>query len=99
MKKNVVCSYMSLNKIFLIVIVVCCVIFCLGFVQRKGAFLIKIILRGGFGVVAIYLLNAVFVAVKIPLFLGVNICSISTVGLLGLPGLALLYGIIGSRIL
>lgn len=90
---------MDINKIFLIIIVACCIIFCLSFVKNKGVFLLKIILRGGIGIAAIYLLNAIFTAAKIPLFLGVNICSVSTIGLLGVPGVVLLYGIIGSRIL
>lgn len=97
--KKMWCVYMDMNKIFLIIIVACCVIFCLSFVKNKGVFLLKLILRGGIGIAGIYLLNAIFTAAKIPLFVGVNICSISTISLLGVPGAVLLYGIIGSKTL
>lgn len=90
---------MDANQIFIGIATVSLFLFCLGFVKNKLAFLLRYIFRGGFGVVMVFLLNAVFEVVKIPLFLGVNFCSISTIAFLGVPGVALLYGIIASRVL
>lgn len=44
------------------------------------------------GIVAILVLNAVFHLLKVPCTVGVNAITISTVGLLGVPGLILMFG-------
>lgn len=90
---------MDANQVFIGIATVSLFLFCLGFVKNKVAFFIRYLFRGGLGIVMVFFINAVFEVVKIPLFLGVNFCSISTIAFLGVPGVALLYGIVATRVL
>lgn len=90
---------MDPNQVFIGIAAVSLFLFCLGFVKNKLAFFLRYIFRGGMGIITVFLINAAFELVKIPLFIGVNFCSISTIAFLGLPGVALLYGIVATRTL
>lgn len=90
---------MSSKEIFLFSIIAAAALLVLSLVHDKKAFLIRIFFRGIVGIFAIYLINAIFESLKIPLNLGVNIYTICTTAFLGIPGLTLLYGILGCRFL
>ncbi|MFW5676743.1 MAG: pro-sigmaK processing inhibitor BofA family protein, partial [Acetivibrio ethanolgignens] len=47
-----------------------------------------------FGGIAIYALNTIFQYIGLQMVVGINVKTIATVGVLGFPGLLLLYGIL-----
>lgn len=55
--------------------------------------IINILLRAVFGGIGIYALNTIFQYAGIAAIVGINAKTIATVGILGLPGFFLLYGI------
>lgn len=55
--------------------------------------------RGICGIIAIYFINMALKGMGISLGVGINLFTVLTSGILGFPGLALLYGIGAYRIL
>ena len=90
---------MGAGEIFAWSVAVAVFLILFGLVRDKKTFLLKLFSRGIAGIFAIYVINACLVYIKIPLNLGVNYCSICTTALLGIPGLTLLYGILGCKYL
>ena len=91
--------FMNAQEIFVLSIAVAIAVFLFGLVQNKKAFLLKIFSRGVLSIFAIYVINAIFSYIKIPLNLGINYYTICTTAFMGMPGLTLLYGILGCRYL
>lgn len=56
-------------------------------------------LRMGVGVVSILWANSILAAQEITLSVGLNLISLLTSGILGVPGVALLYAIVFTKIL
>jgi pro-sigmaK processing inhibitor BofA len=83
----------------LVIIGVCVLVLLIGLVRKRAEFVINFVLRGTMGLVAIYILNEVFAVQSIQLSVGINPISVSLVSFLGLPGVALLYGITGCQFL
>lgn len=54
---------------------------------------VNILLRAVFGGIGFYALNSIFQYVGLQAIVGINVKTIATVGILGLPGFFLLYGI------
>ena len=90
---------MGSKEIFIVCIVLAVGLFLFSFVRDKKTFVTRAFFRAVVGVFVIYIVNAFFASVKIPLNLGVNIYSICTTAFLGVPGLAMLYGILGCKFL
>lgn len=86
---------MNVNQILIIVFIVCLGLFFFSMIPKKGMYLLKLAVRVVLGIALIMLINAVFAAVKIPVNLGINVYSICTIAILGLPSLVALYGILG----
>ena len=61
--------------------------------------LLNILLRCIWGTIAIYFLNAALNAAGISLGVGINAVTVLTSGILGFPGIAVLYGIHFFKIL
>lgn len=61
--------------------------------MKKLETIINVLLRMVFGGIGIYLLNTLFQFAGMQVLVGINVKTIATVGILGLPGLFLLYGI------
>ncbi|NLL79751.1 MAG: Pro-sigmaK processing inhibitor BofA [Clostridiales bacterium] len=61
--------------------------------RRKMECIINFILRGVTGMIAIYFINAVFMQQNISIGVGINLLSVLTSGVLGFPGVILLYGV------
>lgn len=59
--------------------------------RREG--IINFVLRSIFGVIAIYFINAALAGRGISLGVGLNVYTVLTSGILGIPGIAALYGI------
>lgn len=68
--------------------------------KEKGIeIIVNFIVRAVIGVAVIFFVNQFLDSQKIPVAVGVNLLSFLTSGILGLPGVALLYGIVCWEIL
>nr|WP_317448447.1 pro-sigmaK processing inhibitor BofA family protein [uncultured Sellimonas sp.] len=68
--------------------------------KEKGIeIIVNFIVRAVLGVAVIFFVNQFLDSQKIPVAVGVNLLSFLTSGILGLPGVALLYGIVCWEIL
>lgn len=67
--------------------------------MRKNKFWLNFIIRAIFGWGVIALTNYYFQQTDIALKVGLNAVSFLTTGILGLPGVALLYGIVAIPVL
>lgn len=81
------------NKILIGIIVTCCLLLVIGILRHRLEVMVNIILRMVMGVLGIYLLNTFLKSQEIVLNVGINEVTILTVGLLGLPGFMLIYGL------
>lgn len=90
---------MTSGEIFVVSIIVAVALILFGLVTDKKAFLVRLVFRSVTGIFAIYLVNAALAYVHISLNLGVNVYTVGTASLLGIPGITLLYGILGCRLL
>lgn len=75
------------------IIFMCVLILCIAALRRKAEFVINILLRSVTGTAVIYFVNQILTTQHIQTMVGVNPISVLTSGILGLPGVALLYGI------
>ena len=62
--------------------------------KNKIQFLVNFMIRAILGMGIIFFANEFFVEQKIALNVGINAISFLTTGFLGLPGVAMLYGIV-----
>lgn len=67
--------------------------------KQKNQFLVNFIVRAILGLGLIFFANQFFMYKEIPLEVGFNAVSVIASGFLGLPGVALLYGIVAIPIL
>lgn len=68
--------------------------------KEKGIeIIVNFIVRAVIGVAVIFFVNQFLDSQKIPVAVGLNLLSFLTSGILGLPGVALLYGIVCWEIL
>lgn len=84
------------NQYLLYLAGICLIIFLLSLIQNKKEALMNFILRALFGVLAIYFLNKLFYHFGIQsdgicLRAGINLSTILISGVLGLPGILLIY--------
>lgn len=90
---------MTSKEIFILSVIVAVGLILFSLVKDKKTFLTKIFFRGVTGIFVIYFTNEVLLNAQIPISLGVNIYTICTSSILGLPGITILYGILGCEIL
>lgn len=81
------------NKILIGIIVTCGLCLALGVLRHRLELLVNIILRMIFGIIGIYLINTLLISQNIQVNVGTNSTTILTIGLLGIPGFLLIYGI------
>ena len=78
---------------------------CCGFIllilllKKNAQILLNFFVRFVLGVMGILLLNQFFLERGLSIYVGLNPVSLLTVGILGLPGVALLYGIVATKFL
>ena len=72
---------------------VCAIVLIIGFAKQWFSWLVTVALRAAAGGVGIYLLNKLLLMGGITLHIGINLFNLLIVGILGLPGLGLLYAI------
>lgn len=72
---------------------VCLIVLIIGALGRKVEWLVNFILRAVMGTIGIYCLNYMLASWQISIAVGINPLTILTSGILGFPGVAVLYGI------
>ena len=65
----------------------------LSFFARKAEWLINFVLRSIMGTIAIYFINMGVTFLGFTSVVGINAVSILTTGILGIPGIVMLYGL------
>lgn len=75
----------------LLIVLTCIVILLIGAARKKVEWLLNLVMRSILGTVAIYFINTGLAGVGISLGVGINVITILTSGILGIPGLLALY--------
>lgn len=75
------------------ILIVCVLVLVIGAMGRKIEWLINFVLRAVMGTIGIYFLNGLLLARNISVVVGINPVTFLTSGILGFPGLVVLYGI------
>ena len=75
------------------IIVICGAVLIMGVMKRKMEWLLNIFMRSILGTIAIYFINNGLTAIGIDLGVGINVFTVLTSGILGLPGLVVIYGL------
>ena len=65
----------------------------LSFFVRKAEWLINFVLRSIMGTIAIYFINIWVTFLGFTTVVGINAASVLTTGILGIPGIVMLYGL------
>lgn len=81
------------------ILVVCTLVLVIGAFGRKIEWIINFVLRAVLGTIGIYFLNNFLIASNISAAVGINPMTVLTSGILGFPGLVVLYGINFFKIL
>lgn len=77
----------------ILIVAACTTVLLIGALRRKSEWLLNLILRGVLGTIAIYFIDAALTGWGIEVRVGINAVTILTSGILGIPGVAALYGI------
>lgn len=78
---------------FVIIVAVCAVVLLIGFLKKKSEVFTNLILRTVIGLISIYFINEFLKWQDIQVMVGINPLTALTSGILGFPGVLLLYGI------
>ncbi|MCM1049831.1 MAG: pro-sigmaK processing inhibitor BofA family protein [Clostridiales bacterium] len=78
---------------------VCILVLVIGALGRKIEWIINFVLRAVLGTIGIYFLNNFLLSSNILVIVGINPMTVLTSGILGFPGLVVLYGINFFKIL
>lgn len=81
------------------IIVVCLVVLAIGAMGQKVEWLINFIFRAVMGTVSIFVINYLLAGRQMQAVVGINPLTVLTSGILGFPGVAVLYGIHFFKIL
>lgn len=77
----------------LFIVGACACVLLLGAMRRRAEWLLNFILRAVVGTLAIFFINVAMQKAGVVSLIGLNPVTVLTSGLLGFPGLAMLYGI------
>jgi inhibitor of the pro-sigma K processing machinery len=72
---------------------VCALVLVIGVLGKRAEWLVNFVMRAVMGSVGIYFLNYLLAVQNISLAVGINPVTVLTSGILGFPGIAVLYGI------
>lgn len=67
--------------------------------EKRAEVLKNFMLRSVAGIAVIFIMNVILEKTGVPVAVGMNPVSFLTAGILGLPGVAVLYGIAGCSLL
>lgn len=74
-------------------VVICAVVLLMGIVKKRMEWLLNVLMRSILGTIAIYFVNGALAWAGISLNVGINPVTVLTSGILGVPGLLVIYGI------
>lgn len=75
----------------IMIAVSCVVVLLIGSFRRKKEWIINFILRTVAGTLSVFFINGFLISQGISIAIGINLITILTSGLLGFPGLIMLY--------
>ena len=81
------------SQIFVAIIIICVALILFGVIKHRFDLLVNFGLRIFSGLLGIYLLNNLFLSLHLSLAAGTNAFNALVIGLLGIPGFLLVYGI------
>ncbi|MCI9464772.1 MAG: Pro-sigmaK processing inhibitor BofA [Lachnospiraceae bacterium] len=76
-----------------VILGVCVIVLLIGAFGRKIEWIINFVLRAVMGTIGIYFLNSFLFSRQIAVMVGINPMTVLTSGILGFPGIIVLYGI------
>lgn len=76
-----------------LIVIVCAVILCIVSLKKKAEFVLNFLLRSITGTTAIFFINQLSFVQEWSFHVGINLGTVLTSGILGFPGVILLYGI------
>lgn len=77
----------------IMIVAACVFVLLIGAFRRKSEWIVNFIFRAVTGTVAIFFMNGFLVSQGISIAIGINPITVLTSGILGFPGLIMLYGI------
>ncbi len=81
------------SQIFVAIIIICIALIAFGLIKHRFDLLVNFCLRIFSGLLGIYLLNSLLLSLHLTLGVGTNGLTALVIGLLGLPGFLLVYGV------
>lgn len=81
------------------IVIICVLVLAIGTLKQKSKVLFQFLARAVVGLVSIYFCNEMLALQNVSVSVGLNPVSFVTVGVLGVSGFALLYGILFYQIL
>ena len=84
---------------FIIMLSALAVVLLIGALKKRAEWLLTFLFRGVVGTVMIYFINLAIVSNNMGFEIGINPVTVLTTGILGFPGVLLLYGINLVRLL
>lgn len=84
---------MNLETGFWMIGAVCAIVLMIVVFRTKIELIINVILRSVLGTIAIYCINGLLAWAGVSVMVGINPITVLTSGILGFPGVALLFGI------
>lgn len=85
---------MEFNWNIIIIIAVCIFVLLIGVMKNKMEWLLNILIRTIFSLIGIYFLNILMTSLGVSAIVGINSYTALTCGILGFPGVAVLYGFV-----
>lgn len=76
-----------------ILVAVLAAVLLIGALRRKKEWILNFVLRSVLGTIAIYYLNLLSIQYNAGMEVGINLTTVLTTGILGIPGVIGLYGI------
>ncbi len=81
------------SKILIAVVIICVVLIIIGLIKQRFDLIVNFSLRAIAGILAIYIVNTFLKVFDVNLAVGMNGLTASLIGILGVPGFLLLYGL------
>ncbi len=75
------------------IILICAIVLGIVLLKKKVEIILNFLLRGVFGGILIYFINAALLYMEIEIQVGINVTSLLTCAILGFPGVCMLFGI------
>ncbi|TCL00079.1 sigmaK-factor processing regulatory protein BofA [Natranaerovirga hydrolytica] len=81
------------NQVLIIIIIACLLIMGVSIIVKKTHLVVDFFIKSVVGLFGIYLINEILQLANVTIKLGLNIINAIIIGLLGFPGIILLYAL------